>query len=148
MVSINPLATSAHSGGTLVLKGFRSPLVTAQRLSLDPEHSESSLVLGEGPKILLVISQILSLNLGPLGKIEFWKKSPHSPLVTSRITSLDLRSPNSISVLDERFMAIAQSESLDLAPLTLAHTGSVSEESGSAHQKVARAPRLPLPMVL
>lgn len=115
---------------------------------MDPEHSESSLVLGEGPRTLLLISQILSLNLGPLGKTGFWKKSPHSPLVTGRTTSLDLRSQDSILVLDERFMAIAQSEFLDLAPLTLAHTGSVSQESGSAHQEVARAPRLPLPMLL
>lgn len=37
---------------------------------------------------------------------------------------------------------------MDLVPLTLAHTGSVSKESGSVHQEVARAPRLPLPMVL
>ena len=54
-----------------------SPLVAPLSLSLGPGHPESSLVLGDGPRTALLISQVLSLNLGPLGKTEFWKKSPH-----------------------------------------------------------------------
>lgn len=46
------------------LEGFTNPLVTAQSLSLDPEHPGNCLVLREGPRTAPLISQILSLNLG------------------------------------------------------------------------------------
>lgn len=101
------------------LEGFMCPLVTAQSLSLDPEHPGSCLVLGEGPRTPLLISQILSLNLGPLGKTEFWKKSlQHHWCGQNHISGSQIPGQYFSSW---PFFSV----SLDLAPLTLAHTDSV-----------------------